>query len=241
MSKDADHGKSSRRPRKAADSLQAKPKERTSRRKSPSRADKAAETRAAIVGAALAEFLDRGFAGARLDEISKRAGVAKGTIYIHFKDKEALFEGIVRQMILPYSEQMEAKAKERLPQSPTDFFENYMLPFVRALQADRRVDILRLLVAEGPRFPALPEIYYRVIVEPNIAKLRALLSASVKPEARELADFPQLVMSPLIMGLIWNVLFERFQPLEIERMMRTHFQLLSVWMEQPRCPPPPKE
>jgi AcrR family transcriptional regulator len=207
-------------------------KERAPRRKSPSRADKAAETHAAIVRAALAEFTERGFAGARLDEISKRAGVAKGTIYIHFKDKEALFEGIVRQMILPYSEQMEAKAKDHPPQSPEQFLEEFLIPLVRSLQADHRVDILRLLISEGPRFPALAEIYYRVIVEPNMAKLRAVLAASVKPEARELANFPQIVVAPLLMGLIWNLVFERFQPVEVESMMRTHFRLMSVWMNQ---------
>lgn len=213
-------------------------KERSSRRKSPSRADKAAETRAAIVQAALAEFLDRGFAGARLDEISKRAGVAKGTIYIHFKDKEALFEGIVRQMVLPYSERMEAKAKERLPESPADFFENFLLPSVRALQSDRRVDVMRLLISDGPRFPALAEIYYRVVVEPNITRMQGLLAGSVRPEAKELADFPQLVMAPVIAGMMWNVLFERFRPLDVEGMMRTHFRLMSVWLhDKPAAEP----
>ena len=206
-------------------------KERTPRRKSPSRADKAAETRAAIVKAALAEFMDRGFAGARLDEISKRAGVAKGTIYIHFKDKEALFEGIIRQMILPYSEQLEAKAKQRPPQNPEEFFEEYLLPFVRALQADRRIDILRLQISEGPRFPALAEIYYRVIVEPNITRLEAMLRVSLKPQHAELADYPQLVMAPVITGLIWNSMFERFRPVDVEGMLRIHFRMMSGWME----------
>lgn len=213
-------------------------KERT-RRKSPSRADRAAETRSAIVQAALSEFLDRGFAGARLDEISKRAGVAKGTIYIHFKDKEALFEGIVRQMVLPYSQQMESRAKERSPENPADFFENILLPAVRALQSDRRVDVMRLLISDGPRFPALAEIYYRVVVEPNITRLQALLTATVKPEARELADYPQLVMAPVIAGMMWNSLFDRFRPLDVEGMMRTHFRLMSAWLGAQPEPPAP--
>lgn len=53
-----------------------------------SRAARAAERRAAIVEAALEEFIARGFAATRLDDIAKRAGVAKGTIYLHFKDKD---------------------------------------------------------------------------------------------------------------------------------------------------------
>ena len=42
------------------------------------------------------EFIARGFAATRLDDVAKRAGVAKGTIYLHFKDKEAMFEELVR-------------------------------------------------------------------------------------------------------------------------------------------------
>src|ERR1700716_3376157 len=60
------------------------------------RAERAAERRAAIVEAALDEFIARGFAATRLDDVAKRAGVAKGTIYLHFTDKEALFQELVR-------------------------------------------------------------------------------------------------------------------------------------------------
>jgi AcrR family transcriptional regulator len=51
------------------------------------RAERAAERRAAIVEAALEEFIASGFTATRLDDVAKRAGVAKGTIYLHFKDK----------------------------------------------------------------------------------------------------------------------------------------------------------
>src|SRR3954463_4690652 len=65
------------------------------------RASRAAARREAIVGAALEEFVARGFAATRLDDVARRAGVAKGTIYLHFKDKEALFEELVRTAIVP--------------------------------------------------------------------------------------------------------------------------------------------
>src|SRR3978361_1514803 len=65
------------------------------------RAKRAAERRGAILAAALDEFAARGFATARLDDVAKRAGVAKGTIYLHFADKEALFEELIRIEIGP--------------------------------------------------------------------------------------------------------------------------------------------
>ena len=65
------------------------------------RAERAAERRAAIIEAALEEFIARGFAATRLDDVARRAGVAKGTIYLHFKDKESMFEELVRTAIVP--------------------------------------------------------------------------------------------------------------------------------------------
>src|SRR5580700_9820482 len=64
------------------------------------RAEKAAERRAAIVEAALNEFIARGFTATRLDDVARRAGVAKGTIYLHFKDKESMFEELIRTALV---------------------------------------------------------------------------------------------------------------------------------------------
>src|SRR3569832_2237780 len=72
------------------------------------RAGRAAARRAAIVEAGMEEFIARGFAATRLDDVAKRAGVAKGTIYLHFKDKESMFEELVRTVIVPVVERLNA-------------------------------------------------------------------------------------------------------------------------------------
>src|SRR5262245_16710366 len=59
------------------------------------RARRSAERRDAILAASLEEFAACGFAAARLDDVARRAGVAKGTIYLHFEDKEALFQELI--------------------------------------------------------------------------------------------------------------------------------------------------
>ena len=61
----------------------------------------AAARREAILDAALTVFAERGFEAARLDDMAARAGVAKGTLYLYFKDKEALFEALVRGAVSP--------------------------------------------------------------------------------------------------------------------------------------------
>src|SRR6201995_783879 len=52
-----------------------------------------------ILDAALSVFAEKGYAGTRMDEIARRAGVTKGTIYLYFESKEAVFKSLVRESI----------------------------------------------------------------------------------------------------------------------------------------------
>ena len=79
------------------------------------RARRAAERRAAIVDAALDLFCEKGFAATRIEDVALRAGVAKGTVYLNFADKEALFEGIVRAVITPTLAAVSAIDVDALP------------------------------------------------------------------------------------------------------------------------------
>src|SRR6185295_1825244 len=56
---------------------------------------------AEIIEAALAVFVERGFAAARLDDIARRAGVTKGTLYLYFADKQALLRAVVETHVVP--------------------------------------------------------------------------------------------------------------------------------------------
>ena len=61
-----------------------------------------------ILQAALEEFSQKGFAEARLDEIARKAGVAKGTLYLYASSKQALFESVVRFGIGPTLQEIES-------------------------------------------------------------------------------------------------------------------------------------
>src|SRR5258708_27149631 len=52
-----------------------------------------------ILDAALKVFAQKGFAAARMDDIAKAAGVTKGTIYLYFENKEAVFKSLVREAV----------------------------------------------------------------------------------------------------------------------------------------------
>src|SRR5918993_5421961 len=54
-----------------------------------------------IIAAALSVFTEKGFAGARMEEIARRAGLSKGTLYLYFETKEDMFRAVVREVVVP--------------------------------------------------------------------------------------------------------------------------------------------
>src|SRR6188474_559718 len=83
--------------------------------RSGARAKRSAERRDAILAAALDEFAARGFAATRLDDVAKRADVAKGTIYLHFADKETLFQELVRLELGPVVAALDQASHAEIP------------------------------------------------------------------------------------------------------------------------------
>jgi AcrR family transcriptional regulator len=192
-----------------------------------SRAERAAERRAAIVEAALEEFIARGFAATRLDDVAKRAGVAKGTIYLHFKDKESMFEELIRTAIVPLVGRMHQPPP--MGESVRDAVEGFAQTFIREIATTRRGDIVRLIVAEGPRFPAIADFYYREVVSRGLAGMRALIELGIaRGEIRQknLARFPQIMVAPAMVAVIWQGLFSKHAPLDAMEMFRVHLDLI---------------
>src|SRR5580704_12111901 len=191
------------------------------------RADRRAERRQAILAAALQEFSARGFAAARLDDVADAAGIAKGTIYLYFRDKETLFQDLILSEMGPVVATLETALAVDLPVRAVA--ERAVELFVREIYGTSRRDIIRLIISEGPRFPQLADFYYREVLSRIIAAVRALLVRALeRGELRSdaIIRFPQLLGAPGIVAIIWSGLFERQEPLDVQGLMRAHLDLL---------------
>jgi AcrR family transcriptional regulator len=198
-------------------------------RKGPARgrAEKSSARRDAILAAAFDEFSARGFAATRIDDVARRADVAKGTIYLYFRDKEALFQELVRAMLVPLVAALEAPPPEDVPIRV--LLEAFIDLFVREVYGTKRRAVLRLVMTEGPRFPKLAEFHYRNVVERAMNAMRALIERAIKRGELKhdaLLRFPQLIIAPGIVAIIWSGLFDRFAPLDVSAMMRAHLDVL---------------
>jgi len=191
------------------------------------RAERSAERRAAIIEAAMDEFISRGFAATRLDDVAKRAGVAKGTLYLHFKDKESMFEELIRTALVPLIGRLHSPPP--IGGSVRDAVEGFARTFIHEVVSTRRGDIIRLIVAEGPRFPDVADFYYREVVSRGLAGMRALIELAIaRGEIKhgDLGRFPQLLVAPAIVAVIWQSLFNRHAPLDAMEMFRVHLDLV---------------
>lgn len=205
---------------------------RTPRRagKAKSRNDRAAKIatrRETILAAALDEFSLRGFAAARLDDVARRAGIAKGTIYLYFRGKEDLFREIVRSIMGPFVGTIEQALQADVPLRM--LIEQVIELFVREVYCTRRKDIIRLVMTEGPRFPKLAEFYYREVLSRIFGAARKRLRRALDDGEIShpgLARYPQLIAAPGITAIIWSGLFERFEPLDVRALLRVHTDIL---------------
>jgi AcrR family transcriptional regulator len=187
----------------------------------------------AILDAALDVFAERGFAEARLEDVATRAGVAKGTIYLYFPGKEALFEALIRTGIAAPIEA--AGAEAAVLDLPFETFVRSLLARLRGLILEtRRKEILRLVIAESGRFPALAGLYHGEVVSRGMALVRAAAERALSRgelTSDELSRFPQLVVAPGLVALLWSILFERIERLDVETMLEAHVALLMRAMK----------
>jgi TetR/AcrR family transcriptional regulator, mexJK operon transcriptional repressor len=118
-----------------------------------------ASKNSAIVSAASKLFLEKGFDSTSMDEVAKRAGVSKQTVYSHFSSKEQLFSSSIHAAIEKYFPDLalEQVTEHSLEAELRAVCENY----ARLLLSKEALAMFRLLATEAPKGPALAEIFWQ--------------------------------------------------------------------------------
>lgn len=192
------------------------------------RATRAAARRDAIVSAAFAEFSEKGFSATRMEDVAKRASVAKGTIYLNFADKQALFEGILQQVLSSAVDRI-ALARPGPEESTRAFLGRVVVPILVELPGSDRGEVIRLMISEGARVPDLASIYFRSVIEPGLTALQALgarARARGETGGEALERFPQLLFAPALVGIIWTSLFDRHRRLDVAGLVGAQLDLM---------------
>ena len=182
-----------------------------------------------IISAALEVFTDRGFAATKLEEVARRAGVTKGTIYLYFEDKEALFKALIRQTIVPVIAQGEELARS-FTGSARDLFERLVREYWRLVGETSLVGIPKLMMAEANNFPELARFYYEEVVTRGHRLMAGVIERGIKAgEFRPVNVMiaAKLAMSPLMHAVIARKAFSACMPegFDVGKYLDTHIDL----------------
>jgi len=184
--------------------------------------------RLALIDAALAVFSRVGFAAAKIDDVADEAGVSKGTVYLYFESKEKLFEGMVKSKMMPMLDHVE-EVMAQSTQTATERLRAHMTFFyTKILDSDRR-QIMRLIMSEGPNFPHLAEFYHANVLSRGQSMINDILQQGVNNgEFREMNGhgLMQNVVAGALVAGIWKLVFDRFQPIDLDAYLETHVDLI---------------
>lgn len=183
---------------------------------------------AEILEAGLAEFTERGFGAARMEDIARRAGVAKGTVFRYFPTKEALFEAAVQSRLAPVLAGAEAALADP-PRTATEMLRALIVEAHRGVMESDMPLIMRMVLTEGARFPQLLEAYHRLSMMRGQEVIQRVLARGVASgEFREsaLLRAPMLIMAPALMAAIWRLNFDRLDPVPREALLEGHLEMV---------------
>lgn len=182
-----------------------------------------------IVTAALEEFVERGFAATRLEDVARRAGVTKGTLYLYFKNKEALFKAVIRQTIVPIIAQGELTARS-FTGSARELLEQLVREYWRLVFETSLAGLPKLMMAEAANFPQLARFYYDEVVTRGHKLLGGVIERGMKNGEFRRVDIPsatKLALSPLMHATVASRAFAQCMPegFDVRKYLETHIDL----------------
>ncbi len=194
-----------------------------------------------ILSAALALFVEKGFAATRLDDVAERAGLSKAAIYLYFEDKTALLQGVIRQTISANIGTVEALAKAH--RGPVAELIPAILDFMASrIEETPMASIAKLVIAESRAFPEIGRFYLKEVIGRGIPLFEGLIARGVASGEFRRVD-PGLtvrsMVAPMLLGMVWKTVFEPIggEKLDVRALARHHADLMVQALRPQRDAP----
>jgi AcrR family transcriptional regulator len=183
---------------------------------------------AEIVEAARKCFINHGFGATRIDDVAKGAGVSKGTVYLYFDSKEALFEAVVRTNVSPVIDSIIQSIEADPETSSIDQLTFVARTMYREMVGTERRKLMHLVIAEGVRFPHLADFYFKETIAKGQALMRAVIQRGESRgelKANGLDRYPEILMAPTVVAGIFSLVFSAHAPSDLEDYIETHLRV----------------
>jgi AcrR family transcriptional regulator len=185
---------------------------------------------AELLAAALDIFIDKGYAGTKLDEVAARAGVSKGTLYLYFENKEELFKAVVRENIVArISETASEVLRHDGPSA--ELLRQLVLAWWREYGSSAAGGLGKLVMAESGNFPEIARFFLGEVIRPWHDVLAAALTRGIERGEFRRVDVPhvaRVITAPLVMLSLWKRSFGACsgEPLDADAYLAAHVDLV---------------
>lgn len=159
-----------------------------------------------LLASAIELFVERGFASTRLEDVARRAGVSKGTLYLYYANKEDLFKAVVRQTILPMIDDAETSVAEFDGHS-AELLRHVILSWWVRIGSTKASGISKLILAEADNFPELARFYQEEVMTRRMRMISNMLERGIRRGEFRAIDVPQtaqVLIAPLLMLSTWK-------------------------------------
>jgi AcrR family transcriptional regulator len=171
-----------------------------------------------ILTAALAVFGERGLAAARLEDVAKKAGLSKGTIYLYFPNKEELFREMVRHNVVSAIEERE-QLVNAANGAASEVLAQYLRSYWKFIRSEQFAPIFRLIHAELQNFPDLARFYAEEVVARSHRLLSTLIVRGMDSGEFRRADphvAARMLTAPFVMHGVWCTHREFFESVALK-------------------------
>ncbi|WP_375688545.1 TetR/AcrR family transcriptional regulator [Pseudooceanicola sp. LIPI14-2-Ac024] len=188
-----------------------------------------------VLDAALALFTEQGYARTTVDQVARRAGFSKGTVYLYFSSKEAILEGLVRRAVEPIAEaSFDRMADYR--GDPRPLLATFVQTVAQTLSSGDYRTVPLIILREAPAAPGIAALFRNAVLDRALPAMIGLLEQGVAGGHIRAVD-PELtarsVIGPVMVHLLLSEVFD-IRPdggMEMERLVENHLSILFAGLE----------
>lgn len=161
---------------------------------------------AELMAAALELFVEKGFVGTRLDDVAARAGVSKGTLYLYFDSKEALFKAVIQEGIVPILKEG-AGLVDSFEGSSADLLRALIGEWWQRIGNTHLAGVPKLMISESGNFPELAIYYHDTVIVRGRDLMRRTLQRGIAAGEFRVVDVEtaiDVIFAPVLMMVIWR-------------------------------------
>lgn len=186
-----------------------------------------------ILDAALLEFSALGFSAASIAKIAQRAGTSKANLYVHFANKDEIFETLLTDVLAPPVGLQEQAQPE---QSVDELIDSFIEKTYGGL-TPQTIAVIRLVIAESHRVPAIIHRWYENTVMP----VRSTQQRQIEQYVAEgqllpspLTEHFSFIMVPVLCAAVVKMVFgQAMADSETEKIKETHRKVLRLLLQAP--------